>query len=229
MDELPSAIPAAAREIPDVSYPGAPNRQQFECRLSGELVGCRQRDANGLLLHEHGLRNGRYHGPWRDWDDDGDLTFETGYVDGLEHGVATQWDKGRCFGAYRMDHGTGVDVWRGDGDCVTETRSHLRGVWHGYERWWLDSRRGVIFQERHLSKNAEHGVFREWGPRGRLRRGFPRYYVNGQRVTKRQYLRAAASDPTLPPFRPEDNLPFRDLPPEASDEYWRGLLEGRGT
>jgi hypothetical protein len=40
--------------------------------------------------------------------------------------------------------------------------------------------------------------------------------VNGVKVTKRQYLKACAADPKLPPFRAKDNQPSRRFPAEIA-------------
>jgi hypothetical protein len=54
---------------------------------------------------------------------------------------------------------------------------------------------------------------RDWNLKGHLRRGYPKYFVAGQQATRRQYLKAAASDPLLPPFRKAENRPRRVFPP----------------
>ncbi|HXG12227.1 MAG TPA: hypothetical protein VNK04_20905 [Gemmataceae bacterium] len=46
------------------------------------------------------------------------------------------------------------------------------------------------------------------------KRGFPQFYVNDVKVTRRQYFRACEKDPTLPAYRPEEDKPSRKLPPE---------------
>jgi hypothetical protein len=71
-----------------------------------------------------------------------------------------------------------------------------------------------VFMERHFQRGVLHGIRRDWNVHGRLRRGYPKYYVRGEQVCKRQYVRAAAADPTLPPFRVEDNNPGRVFPAE---------------
>jgi hypothetical protein len=55
-------------------------------------------------------------------------------------------------------------------------------------------------------------MFREWDRHGRLRRGYPRYFVAGRRVTRQQYEQARRTDPSLPPFDERENAPFRQLP-----------------
>jgi hypothetical protein len=51
---------------------------------------------------------------------------------------------------------------------------------------------------------------REWSGR-KLQRGFPKFFLEGRQVSRRVYLRAAKDDPTLPRYRPEEDLPNRDM------------------
>ena len=95
-----------------------------------------------------------------------------------------------------------------------EVRYIKDGKWHGFE-WWLNEDQATVHQEAHFWENLQHGIRREWNGEGRLRRGFPQYWVNNQRVSKRQYLRAFVKDPNLPAFCEADNLPQRDFPPEV--------------
>ena len=214
-DCAPSSIPEDAEEvlIETEEHEGWPTELVFSCRFNGEVVGSRQRTEDGRLLHEHGLRNDRYHGWWRDWDEHGQLTFEGFRVDGAEHGVARQWCEGRLIGWYTMDHGTGLDLWRHADGSLAEERHLEEGGWRSYERLWRFGENKAVWWEKHFHENREHGIERQWRE-GRLKRGYPRYWVKGERVTKRQYLSAAKKDATLPPYRVEDDSPERPLPPE---------------
>jgi hypothetical protein len=121
-------------------------------------------------------------------------------------------------GTYTMEHGTGIDLWRhgsfeSKGYHLSEARYLKDGKWHGFE-WWLNEDQETIHRENHFWEDLQHGIQREWNSTGRLRRGYPRYWVNNQRVSKRQYLRAQAKDRNLPPFREADDLPQRNFPPE---------------
>ena len=182
--------------------------------VDGVVVGRRTRRRDGLLQLEQGWKGDRPHGWRRTWYDDGSLEWETFTIDGAEHGVCRQWHEGRLIGWYVMDHGTGIDLWRNADGALSEERYCRAGERHGYERWWSGEDNGRIWLERHFHENVEHGIERQWNGRDRIKRGYPRYFVNGERVTKRQYLKAAESDPTLPPYRPEDDRPERPLPPE---------------
>src|SRR5262249_25510954 len=116
--------------------------------------------------------------------------------------------------------GTGIDLFwnplcgrEGNPYYLSEVHYMRDGDWHGYT-WWLDQDQASVWVERHYVQGSLHGIEREWNQHGRLRRGLPRYFVNGIRIDKRQYLRAAAADPSLPRFRPEDNSPSRIFPEE---------------
>ena len=69
-------------------------------------------------------------------------------------------------------------------------------------------------EEKHWFNGQWHGIEREWNFKNKLSRGYPKYWVRGDAVTKRQYIAAARKDVTLPLFRPKDNSPKREFPPE---------------
>jgi antitoxin component YwqK of YwqJK toxin-antitoxin module len=158
------------------------------------------------------LRDGALHGPWRRYYPDGQLLHETAYVVGKEHGTARQYDEsGNLIGSYQMDHGTGLDLWYSAAGVLAEERGYRDGERHGYERWWNEDNR-TVFEEGHFWRGEPHGIMRQWIAQGRLRRGYPQYFVHGNRVTKRHYQRACLADPTLPAWRAEDDQPQRPLP-----------------
>jgi hypothetical protein len=124
--------------------------------------------------------------------------------------LARQYADGKLIGSYRMKHGTGVDLWYWSKGCLAEERYYQDGKRHGFERWWGDNK--TVWQESHFHMDLEHGIFREWNSEGKLRRGFPQYFIQGRKVTRRKYLSAATSDATLPRFAEKDNSPRRSLP-----------------
>jgi hypothetical protein len=202
-------------------------RQYSVYRIAGEQVWYRNWDEAGNLSVEGGLQGRLPHGPYRYWHDNGKLCEESFFVGGKEHGVSRQWDRdGKLIGIYMMDHGTGIDQWFQAPGILAEEREWLDGEKHGVERDYFSySEPGTLSEERYYKRFVEHGIHRSWNTRGGMRRGYPRYFIDGQRVTKRQYLRAAAKDPTLPPFRPEDNInrrqplqPFHPLPEAGTGE-----------
>ena len=103
-------------------------------------------------------------------------------------------------------HGTGYDIWRWEWwegfAPVSEVHSMQDGVPHGYE-WWMDADQRSLDHERHWSEGKYHGIERRWNHQRKLHRGYPKYWIRGEAVTKRQYLKAAKSDKTLPRFRAE--------------------------
>src|SRR5262249_4259929 len=96
---------------------------------------------------------------------------------------------------------------------LSEARYVKDGKWHGFE-WWLNEDQKSVWQERHFWNDQMHGIERSWNHKGQLHRGYPRYWINDRRVTKRQYLREADRNPTLPHFCEADNRPQRRLPRE---------------
>ncbi|MFO0876264.1 MAG: hypothetical protein U0840_02735 [Gemmataceae bacterium] len=196
-------------------------RKLAEYVVDGQVVGTRFWDDDGYLSLERPCKNGLLHGVEYTWYFDGVLTSAAPYVDGVPHGVAKQWARcGRLVGSYKMVRGTGIDLfWNAlegidaNPHYLSEVHYMRDGDLHGYT-WWLNDDQTSVRVERHYVQGYQHGIDREWNHRGRLRRGFPRYFLWGTRVNKRQYLGAVADDPTLPPFRPEDNAPQRVFPEE---------------
>lgn len=210
-----TSIPVEAREVVRGKYDdGRPTRCEYF--VGTERVGERRFYHDGALEGEWSFRNGVKHGAEYRWDHPGELLSVTYYENGLEHGTAHQWGRdGRHIGSYTMVHGTGWDLWMEDWSDGTidlaEAREYVEGLLYGFE-WWFFSQ-GKLSSERHFVRDKEHGIERNWNYEGGLCRGYPRYWVIGERVTKRQYVRAAALDPMLPPFRPEENRREREFPP----------------
>lgn len=176
-----------------------------------------ERDGSGTPAHAFSFdRDGRMHGLEREWHDDGRLRYEARWRHGAQHGVSRQWNvNGRLLVRTRFVAGTGLDIYCGDRDRVTETREMREGHRHGFERWWWGASR--VWSEGHFAVGLEHGIFREWNERGGLKRGFPRYFVQGERVDRRAYVRACESDPTLPRITSRDDRPNRKRPSAIAD------------
>ena len=171
---------------------------------------------------EVGIKDGRQHGYELRWHNNGVLLSALPYRNGLEHGIARQWSAdGELKLTYEMRKGTGIDLW---GVPLSEERHFEQGILNGFERWW-DGNDRTVFEERHWRADQWHGIQRSWNDQGRLRRGFPKYFVAGNKVTKRQYLAACKNDPSLPPYRKKDDKPTRPLP----IEYTKQMKEKWGT
>jgi antitoxin component YwqK of YwqJK toxin-antitoxin module len=216
MKHYRSSIPGNAEERISPARPPGQRGFKAEYFLNGDMVGVRQFDANGQIQFERPLRNGVPHGTLY-YIDLGVVTFAEPHRNGLAHGVARQWSmKGKLIGSYAMTHGTGLDLWRcemSNGRVYLSEARHLKnGNWHGFE-WWFTEDERRLHSEHHFWENSQHGIERHWNAEGRLQRGYPRYWVNNKRVTKQQYLRARATDSSLPPFRESDSRPRRKFPP----------------
>ncbi len=222
MKHYRSSIPKAAKERVLATYQTGRQKCKAEYVLNDKVVGVRQFDENGQLAFERPMRNGVTHGTLYDIDD-GVVTLAEPYRYGLAHGTAKQWSHdGELIGTYTMNHGTGLDLWRakenwGHGRVyLSEARYVKEGKWHGFE-WWLDEDQKSVHSEHHFWENLQHGIERRWNSKRRLKRGFPRYWVNNKQVAKREYLRSSAKDGNLPPFLGSDNRPRRKFPPEVFD------------
>ena len=218
-----SSIPKKARE--NVTKRSEGKKVWADYLVGGEKVGERMFFDTGDPEHECAFKEGRKDGFEYEWHCPGVLAFARRYVNGFEHGTARQWsDEGRLIGTYTLHHGTGIDFWRQsrsepeDGSWYLQDVCYwkdgkLDGFW-----WFIDEDQTTVYSERHFLNGQEHGICREWNEHGRLRRGYPQYFVNDQKVAKREYVRACQSDPTLPIFRIEDNDPARTFPPEVAKE-----------
>jgi hypothetical protein len=219
-----SSIPIAAKERVVSTHPSNGLKQKVECVLDGEVVGVRWFDQDGSMGSETPLKNGVRHGTmyyFHGSDRTLRVNFAEPYRNGLAHGTARQWSTydGASIGCYTMKRGTGIDLWRGEaysGSSIhlQEARYLKDGNWHGFE-WWLNEDQKTVHQENHFWENLQHGILRRWNADGRLMRGYPRYWVRNERVTKRQYMLACLQDHNLPSFCEADNRPRRKFPPEV--------------
>jgi hypothetical protein len=228
---ITSSIPAAAHERPLHQWSaGSVQYRTVECWHNDQLVGRRVYTRAGQLVIETPLLEGQKHGREYTWDEAGWLALVEPYAHGRIHGTARQYDPMvRVIGTYRCLHGTGYDVWRildrNGWARVSEIRGLREGERHGFE-WWVNDDQRSVWHETHFWAGRHHGIERCWHSAGRLRRGYPIYWIDGQRVTRRQYLRAAMHDTTLPPWRARDNSPQRKLPLAALKRPSGGPMQG---
>lgn len=213
MNERTSACPIpndALEVVTETTEAGT--KQKALYLVDGKEIGFRFWYSSGVLGIESGLQNGVMHGLFRTWHDNGKISQESTYFEGKEHGETRQYDEdGAQIGSYVMEFGTGVDLWFCSAGVLAEEREYRDGRRYGFERWWCCDNQ-TIWEESHFWNDTNHGIFRQWNSQGKLRRGYPQYYIMGKRVKKRQYERACRHDPTLPLMNTDDNQPFRNLP-----------------
>lgn len=212
-------IPPQALENVIEQWPsGSLRRAQY--LLNEELVGERWFHQNGNLMRERCFAAGRLEGWQYDfYEDNGILRLAEPYRGGVQHGTATQFgESGQPLGTYQMSDGTGLDLWRQewpDGAVtLAEVHPYRDGLYDGVEVWINPDQRSVS-EERCWREGRLHGIERRWSGR-QLDHSYPRFYIDGQLVHRRDYLLAAERDPTLPPYRMEDDLPQRRFPPEIT-------------
>ena len=226
MKNYRSSIPKGALEHIVSTFGTSRRRRKVEYVLDGKVVGVGYFHKTGELESEYALRDGLLHGIAYRSDVPGRLLSSEPYAHGLPHGTAKQWaGDGSLIGTYRMSRGTGVDLWwaeHGENGLpyLSEARYLRDGKLHGFE-WWLNEDQKSVWSECHFQQSQKHGIERSWNQKGRLRRGYPRYWICDRRVTKRQYLRECGKDASLPRYREIDNQPARSFPPEVKVVRYR--------
>jgi hypothetical protein len=226
MKRVKSSIPQGVIEktIRDNTQGNFLGIRVVDCFLGSDRVGQRVYNHDSIMIMETPLKNGLKHGREITWGFSRELLSIEPYVNGKIHGTTKQYGRnGKVIGTYKMVHGTGFDVWRqecGDNQVfVSEIHTLKDGFPNGYE-WWFASSKGDLFHERHWQMGKLHGIERMWNSKGRLKRGYPKYFITGQKVSKQKYVRMAVTDETLPNFRGEDNLPYRSFPSDIMIFMW---------
>ncbi|WP_075006557.1 toxin-antitoxin system YwqK family antitoxin [Stigmatella aurantiaca] len=179
--------------------------------LNGQCVGKAEWDADGTPQMAMGLRGGRITGHRIDYHRNGVVSYAEPFLNGLLHGWAKQYSlRGRLLLASPFQRGTGIDYWCDNRGRLAEEHPLVGGKLSGCDRWW-DENQQTVYRETGWLDGEAHGIHREW-TEGRLRRGFPQFFIRGQRVSKREYLAASRGDSRLPAYTPQEDLPERTLP-----------------
>jgi antitoxin component YwqK of YwqJK toxin-antitoxin module len=215
-----TSIPTGAIEVVEKHFEGGAKDSAFFF-LGGEKVGFRMWNENGVLEFEYGIKNGLKHG--REYCFQDGRPYEvTPYRNGTIHGVGKQWwADGELQITYKLINGTGVDLWCDDKGALSEEHYYPKHAELGYYRDWTGDDKTICEEYYFFPGKGYHGVWRRWNKSGRMRRGFPQFYVNDKRVTKRHYQDACTNDDDLPTCRPEEDEPYRALPPEYTAQRKR--------
>lgn len=209
-----SSIPAkATRRIKEKYEDGSTKCVGYY--LAGKLVGHRYWDEEGELYLEYGIKNGKKHG--REYYfcyPHGQPDEMTPYRNGLPHGIAMQFNqRGEILITSEMKKGVGLDLWCDSlNHTLSEEQYYPNKNECGYRRNWNEDEKTIYEEYYWLSPHGYHGIWREWNESGKLRRGFPRYYIQGKQVTKRSYQADCLQDRSLIPYREADDSPIRPLP-----------------
>lgn len=155
-----------------------------------------------------------------EFHENGNLSLAEPYYDNQIHGTAKQYDRdGNLIGTYELEHGTGYDIWRQaphDEDdepqiiTISEIWSWRGGKLHGFEMWLstekqtessVDDNRFAVWAEKHWHNGCPHGIERNWNLEepDRLDAGNPKFWIDGEEVSRGEYEARAKTDDTLPP------------------------------
>jgi hypothetical protein len=207
-----TSIPTKATEIVKGRHSDGSKKVSWYY-LNGEKVGVRNWYEDGQLEFEIAMRNGVKHAWEYRFHENANLLEREGYHEGQLHGIGRQWaEDGRLLVTWRMVNGTGLDLW-----CDEEGRLAEEHYWPkpgelGYTRQWNPDDWTINEEYFYILGKGYHGVWRKWNGRGRMKRGFPRFFVCDRKVTKTQYAKACEANSTLPPYRVADDNPRRELP-----------------
>lgn len=207
------------------------NKAEAEYILSNDVVGKRLFYEDGTIEFDYAIRDGEPHGYAYRFYESGKMMQAVPYRSGQEHGTIKQWSEdGDLLGTYDMDKGTGVDLWWQEDDdglpFLAEVRYTEDGQTHGPE-WWLYEDQEHVYIERHWKEGQLHGIEREWQEDDDelidLLDGYPKYWVEGEEVTKTAYNSARRKDKSLPSYRKKDDKAYRQFPDEIQT-----LIERQG-
>jgi len=222
----PFATRSGAGKLYDYLLPGAEMATQ-ENRVGSEIV------ARGVTLERRLFKNGQKHGVQREWYTNAQLKSERPYRDGAMDGLFRHWDEqGRLIGQYQLVKGSGlVRIYDSSGVLVEEA-SYKDGLSHGLTMTVSDSAqsRSFVWYENDRQLDRAYGFYEDGGAlraisylqRSENRQGvYVRFLptgtvvekiwtLNGKHSTEAAYAKAAAADPTLPPYY-EDATRYKEF------------------
>lgn len=209
-----SPIPKSANEVVEKQSDDG-TREESSYFVGRKMVGRRYWWDDGLTIDtEESYKDGKRHGLKLRFYDNGALLSVEPYRDGQVHGKARQFaPDGSVLISYTLRNGIGLDLWCYDDGQLSEELYCPADGELGLQRWWNEDNKSIYLEQTWL-QDSDHRILREWNDKGKLHRGFPQFYIHGERVTKKKYVRARELDPSLPPYIFEDDLPYRQLPHE---------------
>lgn len=155
---------------------------------------------NGQIRSERPYVNGKVHGVFRLWHENGVLCREVPQVEGVFHGLVREWGRdGRLKQECNFEHGSTVSrTYYPDGQLSSE----------------LPVR----------DDSYPHGIQRLWSPTGELL--LEHFYTRRGRVSKKRYIEACKTDPTLPPYDSDHaTVPLMDRLEEPAVKYHLDSLD----
>jgi antitoxin component YwqK of YwqJK toxin-antitoxin module len=173
----------------------------FDCRRGIQ----REWYKNGQLRREEPYKDGLKHGTFKEWYDNGQLASERPYKEDLLHGTVKQWDeKGILLGSFVFEEGTGaVTAWLFPDKRRSHTE-HKNGKLHGEARSYHAN--GQLSEVETYQNGSQHGIRYFWNEDGKQARESPEFFLQGSRVTKEEYLRAAETNESLPPLEAQEEI-----------------------
>ncbi len=216
--EIP--MPAGAQELEVPAKPTLKLGKKTRLLVGEKVIGERRYYNSGQLYEEKLLKDEVLHGLHRTWHQNGKPWQEHVYDDGVLHGICRSWDEhGKLLAAFQMRRGTGVlktfhpngrlatecsykggqrqgsfRQWHEDGALRDDT-AYENGKEEGWSRFYHPDEQ--LLQEAMYRAGRLHGVMRIWNVTGDYIEDSPLYYIQGKRVTERQFEDAARTDRDL--------------------------------
>jgi antitoxin component YwqK of YwqJK toxin-antitoxin module len=133
--------------------------------VDGKLHGdYRRYHENGQLLVETKYSNGELNGSYKEWREDGMLKTKTTYKDGLEDGLYEMYNKnGGLFIKSHFKDGYMYGIsrqWHENGILFVERDYFTRDILNGTCKHW--NSKGQLVLESHYKNGMLHGSYKEW-------------------------------------------------------------------
>lgn len=171
-------------------------KTQVTWSLEGAVLWECPFDARG---RRHGLECSRFENGATEW--------QVRWVRGSMHGTAQQVDEdGRALYRCKFDRGSGLDLWV-QGTEIVELREIANNEPHGVERWGHPR---LPYEEGFFLRGKRSGVFRRWIGAD-LEPGYPKFFIDDEEVSERDYLLARKRRVELPALVPAENRRARPV------------------
>jgi antitoxin component YwqK of YwqJK toxin-antitoxin module len=219
--------PLAQTQEKPVAFRPIGERNKKSVYLRGqETVGERVFYKNGQVAEERLFKDGRLNDTTRLFYESGRLFAEQPYEDGKLNGAVRYYkENGELLGESKFDHGTGVlhqfplaslllaeaeipykngvrngtmrewGRFNGGKGIGCDVSSYSNGEMDGWAITFDED--GTVLRSAYFRKDRTHGAIREYDSKGKMKKGFPSFRIDGNQVAETVYREAAKTDEIL--------------------------------